>query len=144
MDELIDTVVKAASDAKDEDDALDTLDDDERIKQILIDLSSETDSGTNINAARASRMLKLQNDLLDKDIKGTKIKDMLDTNYSDNKIEVTDLKLDTVNEEWKTLTYMNVNNDYEPNVDIVAILNSFSTKTNPVLIVNIEVSVHLS
>lgn len=137
-DELVDAVVKASATATDEDQALDNLDDDERIKKILVDLASE-EVGDSINKARASRILKLQEDLLDKDVKGKKIKDMLNEDYNNDAIEPMRLNIDTVNKEWENLTYVNYNKNYDPNADIVAILNSLSKKSRPVSIVNIKV-----
>ena len=58
----------------DEDDALDQLDN-ENIKRILVSLGNDDD--VNISASRSSRMNELDNAMLDKEVKGKSIKDII-------------------------------------------------------------------
>ena len=73
--ELVKVIDKSTKNQKTETQAIDNLDnnqeDAERMKQLLSDLSTNPDDrGSNISGARASRMLKLQNDFLDSKFEG--------------------------------------------------------------------------
>ena len=138
--ELVDKINKAASISTDVEDTLDAMDDDDRIKEIIANLSAEPDNGPKINNARASRMLKLNNDLLNKNLKGRSIKDMLSENIEDESAPLpeTSLNIDSVNPEWNNLKYMNAFDSYDIDKDIMGIFNSFSYMTYPLVIKDIK------
>ena len=135
-DELVEKIGKSAQQNQTEDDVLDDLDNDERLKQILADLSEDPDEKSNISSARASRMLKLQNDLMDKEFKGRPLREILNTDEDpmEKDLTVTSLDIDSPNEEWKHLTYINSFDDYKPDDDIVKIFNSFNSMTHPLVV----------
>jgi hypothetical protein len=139
--ELIDKVEKAAEKSNTVDDALDILDKDEEFKKMLLDLSSEEIDGNIVNNARASRIAKLDEELLDKQVQGKTIKEILKSKEEMNEKELdkTSLPIDSINPEWKELSYINMANQYDPNVDIVAMLAALSKKTYPISIRNIDV-----
>ena len=139
-DELVEKIGKSAQQNETEDDVLDDLDNDERLKQILADLSEDPDEKSNISSARASRMVKLQNDLMDKEFKGKPLREILGTKEDpmEKELSVTSLNIDSPNEEWKHLTYINSFNDYKPDDDIVQIFNSFHTMTHPLVVRDIK------
>lgn len=140
-DELVEKIAKSAEINNTEDDVIEDLDSDDRLKQILADLSEDPDEKSNITAARASRNIKLQNDLMEKEFKGKPLKELLDTEKDpmEKQLSVTSLKIDSVNDEWKELTYCNSFDDYKPDYDIVNIFNSFSTMTHPLAVRDITV-----
>lgn len=139
--ELVDKVAQASSNARDVDDAIEMLDDDERVKDILSALASEPDDGPKISAARTSRLLKLQDDFMDKDFKGKKMSEILsyDDAYQNEKIEPISLNIDSVNPEWKELKYANVNEKYDLDKDLVSMFNFFHDKKYPLVIKDISV-----
>lgn len=144
--ELVDKIDKAAKNSSDTDIALDKLDDDE-VKDILDFLNDNPDEGQPVvTAARANRNLKLQNDLLSKEIKGKSIKDILDEGkplpieQQNKKIEPIDLKIDSVNPEWENLTFPNIDNSYNMDDDIVRTFESLSKLSNPLYIRDISVT----
>lgn len=139
----IDTVSKTSSD---EDIAMDKLDDDE-VKDILDLLSTTPDNGPKVSGARASRNLKLKNDLLTKEIKGKSIKDLLadepipeyDSTGKNIDVEPLDLEIDSVNDEWKELKFVKMDDDYDIDADIVKVFNSLSRLSYPLFIRDIKV-----
>ena len=139
--ELIDKVTQASSNARDEEEALDKLDDDKRVKEILSSLAAEPDDGPKMSAARTSRLLRLEDDFLDKKFKDQNIRDFLTYNEEDesSNIEPISLEVDSVNEEWKNLTYANMNEKYDLDKDILAMFNFFANKKHPLVIRNIDV-----
>ena len=139
--ELARQIEKAAERNDTVDKTLDSMETDEedaeRIKKIISDLSTNPDDrGNNISGARASRMLQLQNDFMDSEFEGKKIKDIIlaDPGKDDNKVEPISLKVDSVNPEWSNLKFAATIESYNLEDDIIRIFNCFSDKTYPLAI----------
>ncbi|MDD3122027.1 MAG: hypothetical protein PHC62_00760 [Candidatus Izemoplasmatales bacterium] len=139
--ELIDRVTVASSTAKDTEDAIDILDDDERVKEILATLAMDADDGPKMSAARTSRLLKLEDDFLDKEFKNKSIRDILQFDETEEAIEIEPISLDidSVNQEWQELRYANVNQKYNLDKDILAMFNFFHDKKYPLVVKDIKV-----
>lgn len=135
-EELMDAINKAAELSNTTDDALEQLDND-RIKQLIIDLASEEEEGVKINQARASRMLKLQNDFVDKELNGIKIKDLLEE--KEIPITPTNLNIGSANEEWDNLTFINFDKEYNINGAILSMINSLNNFSYPLAVRDIQV-----
>ena len=140
---IIRTVKQVANNSNTVEDAMDTLNDDEFFKKILMDLNTESESknGAEINNARRSRMKQLDNQLMYKEIKGKTVQQILDEKKELNSkdLEVTALPIDSINKEWQELTYINANKMYDPADDIVAMIYSFHNKSYPVSVRDISV-----
>ena len=138
---IVDKIEKAADNAVDVDQAIDKLEEDEEFKKLLIQLADEEQNGVIMNSSRATRMSNLNDEFLNKELNGRTVKDILATRekYNSEQIEPISLPIDSINPEWQELYYANMNNSYDPEVDIVAALRSLSTKSYPVSIRNIEV-----
>lgn len=108
----IDTV---GDNSNSEDDAWDSLDTDD-IKQILIDLGQSDENTPDISISRSSRMTELEKQILDSEIKGKSIKDLLDESQN-KELKVTQLDISTPNEEWKNISFINFDKNY--NIDAV-------------------------
>lgn len=137
--DLVKIVDDASKNKNDEDSALDAIDADEdkKLKKILSDLSSNPDSGSNISGARASRLLKLQQDFLDSDFNNKKIRDILNSE-KEPEIEPLKLDIDSVNNEWKNLKFAKTLDSYNLDEDILKIFGSFSNASNPLVIRDIS------
>lgn len=139
-DEDIEKLARAISIASDnndnEEDALNDLDDDE-IKKIIINLSGEDE--VDISPTRAARIDKLNNDLLDKEINGKTINDILSDTSSKEEV-VTKLDIASPNDEWNELKFVNFDKNYNIDKDIVSIFKHFSDCSRPISIRNIEVT----
>ena len=121
--------------ANSEDDAWDDLDNDEA-KEIVLDLDNSGENKPNISEGRAARISQLDKELMDKQLKGKSIKDILNEPPKEEKI--TSLSISSPNEEWKNLSYMNFDKDYPLDKYIVSIFRFFSGCTYPISILNIE------
>lgn len=138
-EELVSKVSKAAMANKNTDDALDVLDDDENVKKILASLAAnDSSSGPKISDARAARNLELDKSLMEKELKGKKVKDILNSNVKTDLPEIS-LDVDSVNEEWKHLTYPSSMDKYDPSEDIINVFKSFANTSHPLAIRNIQV-----
>ena len=145
--ELVKVIDKNAKHQTSEEDAMDNIDnneeDAERIKQILSDLSTNPDDrGSNISGARASRLLKLQNDFLDSKFEGESIRDIIDPNSpnaeSERELKPISLPIDSVNQEWQNLRFQATLESYDLDDDIVRIFGSFYDKSNPLVVRSID------
>ena len=140
--ELVDNIVKAAGSSASSDEAIEKMDN-VRIAKIIADLSMEDESDNKVNKARAARMSKLHDDLLTKQVQGISVKDMI--NNPSEKLEVkeqlkqTELPVQSINDEWKNMTYTNFDKTYNVNADIVKMLDAMSSWTYPVAVRNIDV-----
>lgn len=139
---IVQTVKNATANQNNEDDAIDSIDqnkeDSERLKKLMSDLSTNPDDrGSNISGARASRMLKLQNDFLDSEFEGKSIKDIIKNNEVESSaeaIKTVKLDIDSVNPEWKDMKFPVTMNSYNLDDDIVRIFGSFYNKSNPLVV----------
>jgi hypothetical protein len=137
--ELVKTIDKVAKTSTSVQNTLDNADNDqetsERLKKILSDLSTNPDDrGSDISGARASRLLKLQDDFLDSEFKDKKIRDIIQDTPKEEPIKPIDLNIDTVNPEWNNLTFASTIESYKLSDDIVKIFGCFFDKSNPLAV----------
>lgn len=140
-EELLDAVDKVASTSANTDDALDQLDKDERIKKILVDLSQEEENQVKLSNARVSRMMKAQDKSKDKVVNGKTIRDIL-KDAEDNSVKElpkTELNIDSVNPEWKDLRYMNFEEAYNLDEDILKMIYHLNDLSDPIAVLDIDV-----
>ena len=104
----------------------------ELIKNLLIDIQSE--DGVKMNQARIDRMNKSRKELLDKQIRGKSVKDLLKQFESNNDLKEEALPIDSIDDGWKHLKFTNFNHQYtkeDMDADIVAVFNHFNHVTHP-------------
>lgn len=139
---IVQTVKAATANQNNEDDAIDSIDqnkeDAERIKKLMSDLATNPDDrGSNISGARASRMIKLQNDFLDSEFEGKSMREIIKSNETESEAEVVKtvkLDIDSVNPEWKDMKFAATMGSYKLDDDIVRIFGSFYNKSNPLVV----------
>lgn len=137
--EIVKTIEKNVATSNNEEDALKSIDnneeDSERLKELMSDLQTSPDRGSDISGARASRMLKLEKDFLDSEFEGRKISDIVNTSADDIPApEPMSLDIDSVNPEWKNLTFARTIESYDLDSDIVKIFQCFANKSNPLVV----------
>ena len=139
-DKLADAIVDATAKSNTEDDVLDDIDTSE-IKSILMDLDIEDDDGrTDVSAGRTERIAKLDQKLLDTDIKGKSVKEILD-DTSNKEVESTDIPVSGPNkDEWKNMTYMNFDKNYNIDKDIISCFRKFEHVSFPISIRKLTVT----
>lgn len=136
---LVTKVSNTAKESSDEDDLMDKLNNDEDMKRLLNDLMMDSDDGVKLSAARSSRLTTLNSEFEKKSINNKTVKDMLSIDESKTPIAKTELKIDTINDEWKNLSFVNFEKSYDLDSDIIKILYSFTEKDYPVSIIDINV-----
>lgn len=138
-EELADAIDKASSVSANTDDALDKLEEDERIKKILLDLAEEEEDNVKLSNARISRMMTAQDKSKDKIVNGKTIREILEKSKEEKEIPKTELHIDSINEEWKDLRYINFEEAYDIDEDILNILYSLNEKSDPIVILDVDV-----
>lgn len=140
-EELMDAIADAAENAESEEEAWNNLDEDPHIKEILAELEEEDDGKPKFNVARTSRISKLNDEFLDKDINGKTVKEIIsDSKNKAQELPKAHLKVSSINEdEWENVRFSNFQNIYNIDSDIFNILKSFSEKSYPVSVVDINV-----
>ena len=137
--ELVEKINKAAENSADEEETLNKMDQDEEIKQMIIDLQDDADVGPKLSVTRVNRINKAQDDLMKKKVNGKSVKEMIETSNKPKELPEKALPIKTINDEWKHLKTINFEKEYDLDADIVKILNSFShDKTYPVSVLDIQ------
>lgn len=139
-EELVDIIDQHAKKSKDVDSALDDLDssyDSEYFKDIVQKIENNSSNRVNINATRAARMNDLNNKFLNKKINNTSVKDIISRSRTNTPLPKTELKIDSVNEEWKHLEGVNFEKAYDIDEDIYSIIYSLKDKSYPISIIDI-------
>lgn len=139
--ELVSKINDAAKDSVDEDQTLDKLEEDDYIKKIISDLEDQADDNIKLSATRLNRISKVQDELMQKKINNTSIRDMVNESNKPKELDETALPIETINDEWKHLKAVNFEKEYDLNADIIKCLNSLSdtNKKYPVSILNIDI-----
>lgn len=126
-----------ASELDSEEDAMEELDNDE-IKSILVNLGSADE--VNISASRSTRMSKLDQELMKKEINGRSIEDIL-APKEDVPEETLTVNVASPNkDEWSNLTFVNLDKNYDIDKDIVSIFRMFANCSRPMVIKDIQVT----
>lgn len=135
--ELVDAIAQAAENAESEEELWENIDNDEQIKRIVADLENEDDGAPKFNAARTSRIAKLNDEFLNKELNGKTIEDIINTPM-DN-IPSEHLKVSSINDDWKDVSFINFGKSYDINKDIMNILYSLSEKSYPISILDVSI-----
>ena len=142
-EELVAKIQDAAATSTSTEEALDKLDNDEYIANLIQDISDEESTEIKASATRKARINTLSDDLKTKKIKGKSVRELIEKSedIADNKpLEVTSANINSINnDQWDNLQYINFNEEYDVDEDIMAILNFFSTRTVPVGIRDVQV-----
>lgn len=144
-DRLTRRITKVAAASKNTDDAMDTLssEEDYEIKQLIMNLAVEEDPTVKINKARAARMMQLNDNIKEKEIKGTKIKDLLNADSQEDvnrPLPETTIQVDSpFQDQWSNLKYINFDKTYDINKDIMKMLMALADKQYPISMRDITV-----
>lgn len=138
-DQLVAMIAKAAADSSDTTAAIENLEDEE-FKALLALLKSEEEGNVRVSNARAARIVELSNQFKDKEIQGKSVKDLLAQNPNDIELPVTKLNINTINKGWENMSFMNFDKAYDPDSDIVKMLDNMKNWSYPIGVRDIKVT----
>lgn len=136
-EEVVDAITKAAVTSSSADEVMDKIDNDEYMKKLLIDLRNQSPHSVDISPTRVARIRELNDNFAKKKIADTTVGELLSKKEVD--LPETSLPIDSINEEWKHLTFINHAKSYDLTADIVSCLHHFASTTEPVAIRDINV-----
>lgn len=140
--DILDKIDIAVDGASDSEEALDNMDDDLDLKELIAGLDSNDDK-VDINQARANRMSELDKELLDKSVHGRSIRDILkDDDKEEKEIPATKLEVASPNKEWEEMRYMNFDSTYDMEKDIINAFRHWSNVSRPLSIRAIKAENH--
>ena len=139
--EIVDMVKQAAKDNNSVEDAIKDLDNDDWFKKMIASLSTEEESGPEINRTRQNRMNTLNEKILKNKVHGVTIQDLLDNKdqYSNKNLEPTKVPIKSINPEWNNLKYASFAHQYNIDSDIMAMFLSLSKMTYPISIISVDI-----
>lgn len=138
-DELVKAIAKAAEGSSTSDEAMEKLEDDD-FKELLAILNAEAEENVRVNKARASRIAQLSEEFQTKEVNGKSVKDLLKEDPNDKKLPETKLPIASINDDWNHMTFMNFDKLYDPDSDIVKMLDNMKNWSYPISVRNIEVT----
>jgi len=138
-DAIVDAIAKVANDAKSVDDALDKLNQDE-FKNMIASLSTNSEDNIRVDKARASKIVALEDEFHEKEVAGKSVKEMLNSDPAKEELPKTALKVKSINTDWNHVTFTNFDKTYDPDADMMKMLDSMKNWTFPIAIKNIEVT----
>lgn len=137
--DLVDAIKASAETSASEEEAWAKLNDDEYIRELIAELEEEDDGRPKFNNARTSRIAKLNDDFMEKEISGSSVRDIISGSHKAEELPAKHLKVASINEEWDEVKFTNFQEVYNINSDIFAMLASLSTKSYPVSILDVKV-----
>ena len=141
-EELVAKIQDAAATSTSTEEAIDKLNNDEYISNLIQDISDEENTDIKASVTRKARINTLSDNLKEKKVKGKSVKEMLSSseNYKNEPLPVTSANINSINaDQWDNLQYINFNEEYSVDEDIMSVLNFFSTRTIPIGILDINV-----
>ena len=143
---VIGAITQTAKKSKNTDDAIEALDsfNDEDFKQAIMDLELE-DNETKISSARSARMMHLNAKFEEKELKGVKVKDLIDADTRKEEVSAplvaTTIPVDSpFQDQWSDLKFMNFDKKYDVNKDIMRMLTELSKKQFPLAVRDITIT----
>ena len=137
--ELVEKINKAAENSVDEEETINKLEEDEQIKQIIMDLQDNSDEGPKLSSTRVARITRTQDELMKKKVEGKTVKELVNNSNKPKELPEKEIPIRSINDEWKHVQSVNFEEQYDLNADIVKILNDLSVnKTYPVSILDIK------
>jgi len=109
------------------------------LNKLVADLSINDDDGIKFSATRISRMNSLNDKFLEKEIDGKTVKQIIEKSKINDPVPKTSLPIDSIDDEWDNLTYINFDQAYDYRGDIINILYSLSDKSVPMSVRNLEI-----
>lgn len=138
-EELVKNIAMAADASVDEEEALEYLDDNIRVAEIIRDLDSSDYGKPKFTNARTNRINKLNDGFMTSKINGKSVKEMIEDASSNEELPTSNITVNSPNEEWKDIKFINFNKEYDIDEDIALILASFADKSRPIGVRKIEI-----
>lgn len=138
-DTLVSLIKNTVDNSANAQDAIQSIENDDLAKKLIVDLAMDSDDGVKFSATRISRMSKLNDEFLRQKLKDSTVEELLKASKVNQEIKKRSLPVDSIDDEWKDLTFINFEDAYDMDQDIANIFYSLSSKSIPIAVRHIEV-----
>ena len=142
-DAIVDAIARAAANSDSEDTAMNKLNNEE-FKEMIMSVQQDTEDNVRVDKTQASNVVNKQEEFHKKEVDGKSVKDLLNVDTSEKKLPSTKLNVASINDDWQDMTFMNFDKDYDPDSDIVKMLDAMQHWTYPIAVDSVEVKDHSS
>ena len=141
MDKIVKKVEDAAETSYSTEEAMESLNYDDELKELIKQLKYESESNNQLSRARIRRNRELKEKSLDIKVDNRTVKEILEDSEKEFEMEEMKLNIDTINEDWKSLKFPKFGEEYNVEDDIINIMMDLSSenKKYPIGIRDIEV-----
>lgn len=137
--DIVKKVADASSNVTDMQFAMDKLNNDE-FKQMIEDVESKSEDNVDKEKTQSSKYTQTNDEFYKSKLSNKSVEDLLKTDNVNTQIESTALKVASINDDWKHMTFINFDKKYDPDTDIVKMLDSMKDWKYPVFVDNIDVT----
>lgn len=138
-DAIVDSVAQAARNSDSVDTAMNKLDDDQQFKDMVNAIQNDDEENVRVDKTQASAVIAKQEEFHKKDVEGKSVQDLLNVDTAEKELPETKLKVSSINDDWQHMTFMNFDKDYDPDSDIVKMLDAMQHWTYPIAVTNVSV-----
>ena len=128
--------------ARDKDEVIEKMDQDDELKRMIYDLENETPDGViQLDAVQVNKLNKVNDAFLKSKLDNKTIKELLENSNKPKELEETNIPIETINDEWHHVKAMNFEKEYDLDGDIYKIIYGFADKTRhmyPIAVKSIE------
>ena len=139
LQKLAAKIDRITNDSGSTEEVLDSMENDEEIKKMLLNLDSLSKDTVDISDARAARINNINDEFLNKQVKDKSVKELLNANQDTKPIPKTTLPIKSPTNNWENLTYINFDKNYNLDADIVACFEHFAHVSRPYAIRNMSI-----
>lgn len=136
--DIVSSVIDSIEDTTNDEEAWEAASNNDDLKAAILNLDSEDDGKPKFNSTRQNRMNTLSKEFLKKKVHGKAIEEIVAEN-KDDELDSSSLKVSSINDEWQNMKFINFQNKYDINYDILNMLKSLHDKSYPIDIIDISV-----
>lgn len=136
--EIVSKVASASKNSGDLSMALANLNTDE-FKEMIEEVESKSDDNVDKEKAKPSKYTKMVEDFHKSKVANKSVEELLKVDNIDTKLEETKLNIASISDDWNHMTFMNFDKKYDPDSDILKMLDSMQHWSHPVYVENIDV-----
>lgn len=135
---LVDYVKSKAEESKDAEEAMKELDNDEAMKRLIVDITTSNEDSPKFSNTRLNRINSLNDNFMNTKIKNTTVRKLIEEAKENKELPERKLPVDSIDDEWDHMKFMNFEDTYDVDADILAIISSFKNKSIPISVISVK------
>lgn len=137
---LVDYVKAKAEESKNTEEAMKDLDNDEAMKRLVMDIAMSNEEAPKFSTARLNRINNLNDRFMNTKIKNTTVRQLIQEASENKELPERKLNVDSIDNQWDHLKFINFEESYDVDADIMAIISSFGDKNKsiPISVISVD------